>query len=161
MQKRYWKEMVDTKFKLVYIDYYLEKSYGWNEKISMCNALASSASIAGWAIWNNIPYFWSCIIAASQVFTAVKPHLPYNKRVKNLTAFISEASSIFLEYEYNWFKVANGDLTDNEINEKIKELKDKLNKTENNYIAIINLPIKDDIEKKAEERTDLYFKKYE
>lgn len=160
IQKLYWNEMVDLKYKLIYIDYYRDKSYSIDNAINIFSAISSSASIAGWVIWHDIPYVWAFIIAVSQVLSAIKIYLPYNKRVQNLNSYIEQASKIFLEYEYCWYKVATGELTNNEINEKINELKCKIDKFTNTLIAPINLPINKKFEKSSEIQTDCYFKKY-
>lgn len=160
MQKRYWYDMVDCKYQSNYISSYIDYSYKLDNTISIINAIASSVSIAGWAVWNSIPYVWSFIIAASQVITAIKPYLPYGKRLKNLNAYITEASSIYLDYEHNWYKVANGDMTNNEINDKIYDLKRKLDKINNRYLSNVSLPVKKDLESKAEADTDIYFKTF-
>lgn len=44
--------------------------------------IASSGSIAAWAVWKSAPMVWGGIIAGSQLVTAIKPYFPYFKYVK-------------------------------------------------------------------------------
>ncbi len=52
-----------------------------NKIINSLLAISSSASIASWAIWNDLAMLWGCIIAVSQVITALKPVFHFGKHV--------------------------------------------------------------------------------
>ena len=86
-------------------------------------AVAGSASIGAWAIWNKYPLIWGGIIAGSQVVTAIKPFIPYWKRAESLHQLRYDLESIFLEAERDWYKIFEG-LIDpaktNELNTKMK-----------------------------------------
>lgn len=123
VQERYWKELMQLKFQQFYFDEYLCESYKTNNTINIITAIASSSSIAAWAIWNTLGYIWSLIIALSQLINAIKIYLPFNMRVKALTSACSDTNDLFLKAEYNWYKVSNGDLSSNEINELHYQIK--------------------------------------
>lgn len=108
LQERYWKELVQLKFENFYLDEYLNHSYKLDNTINIITAISSSGSIAGWAIWNDLMIVWSIIIAVSQVINAIKPYLPFSKRLKTITSMNADVSALFNKAEYNWFKVANG-----------------------------------------------------
>lgn len=84
MQEKYWKYMVQIKAWIFYLDVYTEDSYRWDRIINIVVAIASSTSIAAWAIWQKYSFVWSIIIAISQVLTTIKGFLPYSKRLKML-----------------------------------------------------------------------------
>ena len=53
MQQKYWNFMVQIKAWIFYLDIYAENSYKWDRRINMYGAIASSSSIAAWAIWKE------------------------------------------------------------------------------------------------------------
>ena len=61
--------MVQIKAWIFYLDIYAENSYKWDRRINMYGAIASSSSIAAWAIWKEWSYVWAVIIAISQVLS--------------------------------------------------------------------------------------------
>lgn len=126
MQEKYWKYMVQIKAWIFYLDVYTEDSYRWDRIINIVVAIASSTSIAAWAIWQKYSFVWSIIIAISQVLTTIKGFLPYSKRLKMLVPFMEDLKFLYNKIEYNWFKVASGDLSEDEINELLYSFKDEL-----------------------------------
>lgn len=102
---------------------------------------------------------WSVIIALSQVINAIKIYLPYNKRVKFLNQMHSELLKLFIEYDYLWFKVAYGDLQSSEINEKIKILRFKEQKINNDSLSHNHLPKQQKLITKANKNLECYFAK--
>lgn len=131
MQEKYWKYMVQIKAWIFYLDVYTEDSYRWDRIINIVVAIASSTSIAAWAIWQKYSFVWSIIIAISQVLTTIKGFLPYSKRLKMLVPFMEDLKFLYNKIEYNWFKVASGDLSEDEINELLYSFKDEFANIEN------------------------------
>ena len=131
MQEKYWKYMVQIKAWIFYLDVYTEDSYRWDRIINIVVAIASSTSIAAWAIWQKYSFVWSIIIAISQVLTTIKGFLPYSKRLKMLVPFMEDLKFLYNKIEYNWFKVASGDLSEDEINELLYSFKDEFSNIEN------------------------------
>ena len=69
-QQLYWAQMVELKVAAAYIRRYrdyLGKRVTW---LGTLRAIASSASIAAWALWKEQAFVWAAIIAASQVADA-------------------------------------------------------------------------------------------
>ena len=141
MQEKYWKYMVQIKAWIFYLDVYTEDSYRWDRIINIVVAIASSTSIAAWAIWQKYSFIWSIIIAISQVLTTIKIFLPYSKRLKMLVPFMEDLKFLYNKIEYNWFKVASGDLSEDEINELLYSFKDEFTNIENKNLILEKLPI--------------------
>lgn len=160
MQNRYWNYMKEIKFDMFYLDLYAERSYMWNKLINIFTAVASSTSIAGWAMWQQHSFVWAIVIAASQVINAIKEWLPYRKRLKLIEMFIKNLSLLFNEIEYNWFIVASGDMTEEEINELLYHFKDEYTKMENEYMKGEILPDNKKFIEKVGRKTDSYFSKF-
>ena len=104
MQEKYWKYMVQIKAWIFYLDVYTEDSYRWDRIINIVVAIASSTSIAAWAIWQKYSFVWSIIIAISQVLTTIKGFLPYSKRLKMLVPFMEDLKFLYNKIEYKNLK---------------------------------------------------------
>lgn len=157
MQEKYWKYMVQIKAWIFYLDVYTEDSYRWDRIINIVVAIASSTSIAAWAIWKKYSFVWSIIIAISQVLTTIKGFLPYSKRLKMLVPFMEDLKFLYNKIEYNWFKVASGDLSEDEINELLYSFKDELANIENKNLKEETLLEKDNFREIADRKNDAYF----
>lgn len=157
MQEKYWKYMVQIKAWIFYLDLYAEDSYKWDKRINVFGAIASSTSIAAWAIWQELSFLWSVIIAISQVLTAIKGFLPYSKRLKVLVPFMEDMKFLYNKIEYNWFMVASGEMTEEEINELLYTFKNEFSNIENKNLKEETLLENYDFKKMADEKTNLYF----
>lgn len=157
MQEKYWRYLVQIKAWIFYLDLYAEDSYKWDKRINVFGSIASSTSIAAWAIWQELSFIWSVIIALSQVLTAIKSFLPYSKRLKNLEPFIEDLKFLYNKIEYNWFKVASGELTEEEINELLYTFKNEFVNIENKNLKEETLLENDSFKKIADDKTDSYF----
>lgn len=157
MQEKYWKYMVQIKAWIFYLDLYIEDSYIWDKRINVFGAIASSTSIAAWTIWQQLSFIWSVIIAVSQVLTSIKGFMPYNRRLKVLVPFIEDLKFLYNKIEYNWFQVASGELTEEEINELLYKFKDDFTNIENKNLKEVTLLENEKFKKKADEKTDFYF----
>ena len=157
MQEKYWKYMVQIKAWIFYLDVYTEDSYRWDKAINIFVAIASSTSISAWAVWQKYSFVWSIIIAISQVLTTIKGFLPYSKRLKMLVPFMEDLKFLYNKIEYNWFKVASGDLSEDEINELLYSFKDEFANIENKNLKEETLLEKDNFREIADRKNDAYF----
>lgn len=118
MQETYWKRLTQYKFSLYYFGAHMEKCVKISRSIKIVCAVASSASIAAWATWQQLSFWWGLIIAASQVLVAVNEFLPYTKRIQELSNMKAALTPVYNKMEKEWFSVANGSITEEEINKK-------------------------------------------
>ena len=98
-QIRYWNLLKELKAQVAYLHAYAASDEFLDKSVNIFLAVTSSASIAGWALWNEYQLVWACIIAASQVVTAIKPFLPFRKRMKAVSDLNTQIQSIFLDAE--------------------------------------------------------------
>lgn len=157
MQEKYWRYMVQIKAWIFYLDVYEENSYKWDRRINIFSAVASSTSIAAWAIWQQLSYVWSFIIAISQVLNAIKEFMPYNRRMKVIVPFMKDLEFLYNKIEYNWFKVSEGELTEEEINELLYTFKNEFTNIENKNLKEETLLENESFKKLADQKTDIYF----
>ena len=134
MQKKYWSYLVQIKAWIYYLDIYVEKSFQWDRRIKVFGAVASSSSIAAWTIWKEWSYICGVIIAVSQVLTAIKDYFPFGRRLKILKPFIDELKILYIKIEYDWFKVAEGEVTEKEINQLLFDYKKQFSEIESKYL---------------------------
>ncbi len=157
MQEKYWKYMVQIKAWIFYLDLYGEDSYKWEKRINVFSAIAASTSIAAWAIWQQLSFVWSLIIAMSQVLNAIKEFMPYSKRLKAIVPFMEDLKFLYNKMEYIWFKVASGEMTEEEINETLYEFKNECTNIENKHLKDETLLENEKFKKEADKKTDDYF----
>ena len=90
-------------------------------------AISSSASIASWAIWSDLAMLWGCIIAVSQVITALKPVFPFSKHVHTLNTKCYKQEALFLELDSLWYGLKDGSTDENAAKIQLNHLKHRLN----------------------------------
>lgn len=159
-QEKFWRELDQLRIHATYIEAYYEKTVRTDRFVSMVLAVASSGSIAGWAVWNNYSYVWAFIVAISQVINAVKSYLPYSKRLKSLNALSAELESLFLSMENHWFNVAEGYLSDEEIHKLHMKIKEQRRLIVQKNIGTIDLPHDKILMEEAIESAKRYFENF-
>lgn len=160
VQEKYWKLMVQIKAWIFYLDIYSEESYKWDRKINVFTALVSSASIASWAIWTNYSFLWGLAIAISQVINAIKPILPFSRRIDIISKMYPRLIDLYNEIDKKWFDVANGNLTASEINDLIYENNKVYSNIEKECIKNPILLKNEKILLKADKQVEEYFTNY-
>ena len=140
MQKTYWKKLTQYKFNLFYFDAHFSRCVRMDRRIKIFCAIASSAAIAAWATWQKISFLWGLIIVISQVVTAINEILPYKKRIEELSNLRSELTPIYNNMEKDWYDVANGSLTENEINDRCYSYMEQWRQIDDKYFKSDALP---------------------
>jgi hypothetical protein len=137
---QYWSFLKELKSHTVYLHEYMLASEKNDNRLNIFMAIASSTSIAGWAIWNSLGFIWAVIIAASQVVNAVRPFLPFGKRIKPLRSICYLYEDILLRMERKWFDIENGNLTEKEIHEALYAFREEKEKGWKNIIDDLSIP---------------------
>lgn len=155
-QDRYWRELYQLRVHTNYLELYMEESEFLNKSVNIFLAVTSSSSICGWAIWNKYSFVWAVIIAASQLVSAIKQFLPYQTRLKAICGILNEFNELLTSYEMKWFDVAEGNLTDDEINKLQYEIRSTKTKALQKHLGTTVLPAKGRLFRKAKELADTY-----
>jgi len=156
-QSRFWNEMVQLKAHIFYLGYHRRKSDQVDFWIKCVTAVTSSASIAGWAIWQSYGFGWGLIIAVSQVIGATKQYLPYEARRKSCNDACKDLENHFIRSESDWYYVAEGTLTNEEIHKKLISLKKRKSQIVKKCMAVLVLPRKPKYEQRAKNDATDYF----
>lgn len=163
-RKIYWNTLVALHKHINYLQLYVHKCDRLDNSINMLVAIASSASIATWAVWDKYPFVWGGIIASSQVITAIKPYFPYAERKKAAFNLYKGLSSLSIECDRTWFDIASKKLSKDQIREVAFNLQEKKNKMKEQHLKGMILPINEKLSIKAEEilqvhlNNNFYFK---
>jgi hypothetical protein len=110
-----WATFCNMKYKGFVFSLLVNRYQKLDRNVNIFLALASSGSIAAWAIWKDNPLLWSSIIATSQVVTTIKPFFPYYKIIKELNSRCYKMDLLNIEYERFWNKILRGKLTEDTI----------------------------------------------
>ncbi|ELB2105561.1 hypothetical protein QNZ93_004543 [Vibrio parahaemolyticus] len=159
-QERYWREMDQLKVHVLYLELYLEKTINIDRAINMFLAIASSGSIASWVIWQHLSFLWGAIIALSQAINAIKTYLPYAKRLRAVQSASNELESVFINMESLWFKVAEGQLTDEQIHSLQIKYKEKIRQISQKHLGSSTLPKDKKLLEKAKSSAKTYFSNF-
>lgn len=83
--------------------------------------------------------------------------MPYSRRLKILVPFMEDLKFLYNKIEYNWFKVASGELSEDEINELLYAFKDDFASIENKNLKEETLLENNKFKTIADKKTDVYF----
>ncbi len=156
-QERYWKELVQLKIQSGYLNQYHIDSVRIDRAIKMFLAIASSGSIAAWAVWQQYPYVWATIIALAQVVTAVKAFLPYQRRSEGIVGLSSEIADALVFAEEHWFEVSEGELYDDDIHALTMQIRKRRILAQDRHFKQIPLPKSEKCVAAAADEADTYF----
>jgi hypothetical protein len=157
MKKKIWATLNNVQFKGYCLDLLIDKFQKIDRNINIYLAIASSGSIAAWAIWDQFPMVWGIIIASTQVITVVKPYIPYFKYVKELKGKLLKIENLNIELERLWYYYTNKKISDEEIEARYFELKKEITEVLNFQDDTI-LTVTDEIEEKANNKMRIFLK---
>lgn len=122
-QALYWAKLVELKVGAAYIRLYRDRLGRRVTAIATIRAIASSTSIAVWAVWREYPIMWGGIIAASQVTDAVKDVFPVAKRHKSASDLTIALDRLFIEAQFEWESVVADKFTDDQSATRLHKLR--------------------------------------
>lgn len=115
--------MIGLKIAAGYIRRYRDDLGRWVTGLGTVKAIASSGSIAAWAIWREYAFVWGAIIAASQVVDALKDVFPFTKTHKAASEHAITLGSIFIDAQLEWENIFSGRYTDEQIADRQHKLR--------------------------------------
>lgn len=102
-----WNFLIDSKTN-EYLSSFVVKQYQkWDLWTNVFLVIATSSSIATWAIWGKLPILWATIIAVSQIITLIKPYFLFPKYIKVFYEKKIQWQNLSLELEELWHKYEN------------------------------------------------------
>ena len=159
-QERFWKEFHQLKVQVIYVQELLLEAERKERVAKMAIAITSSASIGAWVVWKELAWLWGAIIAGSQVFSAIYPHLPYKERLKTYSSVLRDLEKLFIDAEHKWQSVADGSLNAQKINAERTLLHKKKGDILNKHMPSGVFPSSSKIQDRAESEAANYFSYY-
>ncbi len=157
MQQTYWNKMYYYKYSFFYFNQHFAKAVKIDRCIKIILAIASSASIGAWANWSNLAFLWGLIIVAAQVVSAVNEFLPYKKRIPELSALLAQSSALYILVEREWYNVASGKYTEEEINDLTYDFAQRWSEIDSKFFSSDSLPVNTELQESAEKEAQKYF----
>ena len=148
--------MVELKVASSYIRLYRDYLGKWVTRIGVIKAVASTSSIAAWAIWKDYAFVWGAIIAVSQVLDALKDVFPVTKRYKAASEHAVALDSLFIDAQLEWESIFSGTYSDAQINTRLHKLR-KLQHDAEVRSFKDGLPTRPDLFRSAETEAEAFF----
>ena len=155
-QQLYWNQMIELKVAVEYIRLYRDDLGRWVTGLGTVKAIASSGSIAAWAIWREYAFVWGAIIAIAQVLDALKDVFPFTKTHKSASEHAIALGSIFIDAQLEWESIFSGRYTDDQIANRRHKLM-KLQHEAERHSFPNGLSTRDALFKEAESEAKTYF----
>lgn len=156
-QQQYWEEMVRLKAASLYIRYYRDYLGRLVTAVATVRGVASSASIAGWAIWQSHSFMWASIIAASQVTDAVKDVFPITKQHKAAGDLAAVLENLFIDAQLEWDNIFSGKYTNDQISTRLHKLRGLMPQAEHRNFPT-GLAIRPNLQTLAKDDATAYFR---
>ena len=122
-QALYWTKMVELRVAANYTCRYRDYLGRWVTGIGVVKAVASSGSIAAWAIWREYAFVWGFVIACSQVVDALRDVFPVTKRHKAANELAGVLERLFIDAQLEWEDVFAGRYLDDQIAQRLHTLR--------------------------------------
>lgn len=157
-QSIYWEEFQQLKLACCYVRDY-RNSIGKSETtVAAIRAIASSASIAAWAVWRRYAVVWASFIAASQVVDALRDVFPFRRRRQALSRWSNALNRQWVDAQRDWDNIYAGKVPDKKIRFLTHQLRLKMQRYEARCIPD-GLVRKDDLFLAAEAEMAAFFQK--
>ena len=161
MKDKYWKEFYDIRKTAYYYQLYAVSSSRWNTFISAGCAIASTVFVGSVFFSQNAPIAWAIITLVLQVILAIQPQLPFFQRKQSAHYIFQDMNKLAYKAEHTWDDVSTEKMTDEEIDSKIREFRAEKDAIEERFANCDTFPDNAIIEKKAEKRANIYFRRFE
>ena len=155
-QSLYWRKLIELKVYALYARLYRDRLGRYVTMIGVVKAVASSASIAAWAIWQHYAFVWGAIIAASQLLDALKDVFPLTKRYKAVREHAVTLDSLFIDTQFEWDGVFAGFYSNSQITDRLHKLRRLHHDAESQAFNKEGLPEHKDLFKQAQREAAAY-----
>ena len=159
IRQQIWTNLVNTKFKCLFLGHLVGRDKRISIYINIFLAVISLSSISAWTIWKFMPGLLTSIIAVSNVLMAIKPVLPYEKRIKELGEKLVLLEDVQFGYEKLWFQYENGEVTDKEASKHFFDIYEKQKDCLRSSSELV-IGKNPGIAAKSDKETDLYLKNH-
>lgn len=150
--------MTQKKYALCYLGCHFNGCVKLERVANIVLAIISTGALAGLFISKQYRFVLTIILALAQVYTAARPYLPYENRIKELEKGLFSLNRLYLEIEEHWQEVSSGKLSDEDINILIFKFEKKWLEIDAEVLKQDALPRKRKYADMAEEEKNNYFR---
>lgn len=155
IREKVWKSLADTKVNECFSAFVVKKYQQYDLALNLFLVFSTSASVATWAIWDELDLLWAGIIGVSQLLTLAKPYFLFPKYIKIFSEKKGQWQSLTVELETLWYKINRAAINDDEawsLHEVIRRQMTDLNHTPEDIIFFKH----EKLQREAEENCNIY-----
>lgn len=105
MRSAIWKAMLDADMNAKYWKY-LTIRYSFRDRaLKIFMAIVASSTVAGWGLWESVPWLWKTLSSLSALIAVTLPFLTYHKTIEQVSYLSGKWSELRIEYEDLWLQV--------------------------------------------------------
>lgn len=155
----YLNEMTSIKDNIYYSENCIKAYRFWDKVIHIVIGISSAASIGSWVIWKNYSNIWASFVAIAQLLIVIKPFFSYTELISQYKNYIDKATELFNKFDNYLYYVLLDNTSEEEINNKLSELRKEATKIEKSTINIHTFDCKWRA-KRAQKKTEDFMLKY-
>lgn len=107
MRTAIWRSMLDADMNARYWKY-LVKRYSFRDKsLKIFLAIMASGTVAGWGLWESIPWLWKTLSSCAAIVAIAQPILNYQKDIEQMSILAGKWGELRVEYEDLWLQIKN------------------------------------------------------
>lgn len=158
-QQYYWSKLGQFKFDLLLYGKHFTSCVFWLRFIRIGTAVLTAAATGAWMGWNDLAWIKvACPIAIFilQIINTGAELLPFESRKLELRELIDSLEPLYDEMEHDWQMIALGQLTAEEIENKVFEYQKHRTELSKHYFKNDALPEISKLTQKAKTEADNY-----
>lgn len=162
-QRNFWYKLEQFKFELLYYDAHFGRCVKIPRRMRFSISIATALAAGAWMSWYNIVWVNTVcliIVLLLQAMNAVIELMPFEKRKSDIRELANELLPLYNKMERDWASIANGDLTNDEIEDMSFSYAHRHEEIRRHYFKDDSLPPLKTCKKKAKEEADAYFKNF-
>lgn len=119
----YWRQIIQLKAGAVCVRLYRNRLARRLRAVDIVKAVAASTAVSGWLVFRDLPFLWTCIIAAAQLLDALKEVFPFARLHKQAAGLTVALELLVIDAEDEWENIHIGKMTDKGIVERRTRLR--------------------------------------
>ncbi|MCI1958154.1 MAG: hypothetical protein LKJ25_00845 [Clostridia bacterium] len=155
LRSKYWSMYNRLKYESFYFWFYRDRAQTIEFWLQLILFLASSSGVAGWFIWDKIPFVWSSIIFISQAIQACKHLLPYQSQIEKINYLMPNLDKLINRIDHDWEETEY--MEDKQLTELIYNYENEFLSLKNEFIGFTPFKHNKKCKLKAEEELKKYF----
>ncbi len=109
MREAIWKSMLDADMNARYWKCLVNRYAQRDKVLKIFLAVMASGTVAGWGLWEAIPWLWKTLSSISALTAISLPILNYQKSIEKMALLSGKWGELRIEYEDLWLQVKDTD----------------------------------------------------